>query len=410
MSEVSLVGVTKLFDNGFVALSDIHLTAHSGELMVFVGPSGCGKSTLLRIIAGLEEPTAGQVVIGGTDVTDLSPARRNIAMVFQNYALYPHMTVRKNMELGLRMRGVPKRERDVMISRAAEMLGLTELLDRRPAQLSGGQRQRVAMGRALVRDPSVFLLDEPLSNLDAKLRVQMRTEIRQLQRYLRATMVFVTHDQTEAMTMADRIAVMRHGEIQQVGAPQAVYDSPANLFVADFIGSPPMNLMQVVARRRDDGVDVTLRDGTDYPLFASAESGDTAWIVEGREVIVGLRPEALDVVAGSTASSETGLPGTVALIEPLGGETYVHLDVPAPRPVTLAVREVAADVDATTLDALNSAGDARFIVRVPADSRFSIGQRVSVVRRAGSSMHLFDPADSLATTTTLTGRVRKDST
>ena len=253
MATVEFRHVAKTFDNGFVAVKDFSLTIGDGELMVLVGPSGCGKSTLLRILAGLDEPTAGEVLINGEVVNDVPPRERDIAMVFQSYALYPHLSVRENIEFGLRLRHVPDEDIERRVATATNLLGLTEVLDRKPKQLSGGQRQRVAMGRALVREPKVFLMDEPLSNLDAKLRVHMRSEIGLLQHRLGATMLYVTHDQVEAMTMGDRVAVMRNGEVLQVGTPKQVYNEPINAFVAAFVGSPAMNLAEATITQNGDG-------------------------------------------------------------------------------------------------------------------------------------------------------------
>src|ERR671936_52585 len=254
MATIELQEVTKTFPNGVQAVDAVDLTIGDGEFMVLVGPSGCGKTTLLRCIAGLEELTDGTILIGDRDVTDIPPKKRDIAMVFQNYALYPHMTVRRNIAFGLKVRGTPRAEVNARVAEAARLLGLEELMNRRPLALSGGQRQRVAMGRAIVRRPAVFLMDEPLSNLDAKLRVQMRAEIARIQRDLGVTTIYVTHDQIEAMTLGDLVAVMRHGLLQQVDRPQVLYDRPANLFVASFIGSPAMNLLEAELVERDGAV------------------------------------------------------------------------------------------------------------------------------------------------------------
>src|ERR671938_133806 len=259
MAEITFNGVWKRYPDGFEAVKDMNLDIQDGEFMILVGPSGCGKSTALRMIAGLEEISDGELVIGGETVNDLAPKDRDIAMVFQNYALYPHMTVRENMGFALKLAKVGQKEIDEKVEEAARILDLQHHLDRKPATLSGGQRQRVAMGRAIVRDPKAFLRDEPLSNLDAKLRVQMRAEIARIQQTLRVTTLYVTHDQIEAMTMGDRVAVMRDGILQQVDAPQRLYDAPANLFVASFVGSPPMNLYEADLRR--DGTSLTLRLG-----------------------------------------------------------------------------------------------------------------------------------------------------
>ncbi|RMH50986.1 MAG: sn-glycerol-3-phosphate ABC transporter ATP-binding protein UgpC [Alphaproteobacteria bacterium] len=308
MAEVRIRSLRKSYGSVEV-IHGLDIDIGDGELVVLVGPSGCGKSTLLRMIAGLEGITSGTIHIGERLVNNLPPAQRDIAMVFQNYALYPHKTVAANMAFSLRMRGMDKAEIKARVEHAAEVLGLTPYLDRYPRALSGGQRQRVAMGRAIVRDPQVFLFDEPLSNLDAKLRVQMRTEIRELHQRLRATTVYVTHDQIEAMTMADKIVVMQGGNIEQVGAPLEVYDRPANTFVAGFIGSPAMNLL--TARiRRGDGTPIAEIGGARLPL------PQTDRLREGAEIIVGVRPENLLI-------GEEGLPGEIAVVEPTGAETHV---------------------------------------------------------------------------------------
>jgi len=309
MAGLSMRGVKKVYPNGVEAISHIDLDVSDGEFIVLVGPSGCGKSTLLRMIAGLETITRGDIDIGGRRVNDLEPADRDIAMVFQNYALYPHMTVYNNIAYGLRNRGTPKPEIETRVREVADLLEIGHLLDRKPRQLSGGQRQRVAMGRAIVRRPAVFLFDEPLSNLDAKLRVQMRVEIRRLQRDLGTTSVYVTHDQVEAMTMADRLVVMNAGKAEQIGTPRDVYQSPATIFVAGFIGSPAMNFLEGrVASSGDEivagGVTVQLRKGETLP--------------PGSALRVGIRPEDARIVTGPG-----DLELTVDLIEHLGAETVV---------------------------------------------------------------------------------------
>ena len=305
MAEIAILDVTKVFPGGAVAVNHLSITAEDGEFLIIVGPSGCGKTTALRMVAGLEEPTSGMIAIGDQIVTGLSPKDRDIAMVFQNYALYPHMTVYKNLAFGLKQRKEPKQEIDRRVKEVAAMLGLEELLGRKPAQLSGGQRQRVAMGRALVREPRAFLLDEPLSNLDAKLRVQVRADLKRLHRRLGITTLYVTHDQVEAMTLGDRIVVMSGGELQQVGGPQDVYDRPANLFVAGFIGSPPMNLLRGTA--------------VDGRITAGDLTFQLAGVPDG-EVALGIRPEHL-------APSADGLPTIVChvdVVEPLGDEVIVY--------------------------------------------------------------------------------------
>jgi multiple sugar transport system ATP-binding protein len=305
LAEVTIRALRKNYA-GLQVIHGLDLDIPDGAFVVLVGPSGCGKSTLLRMIAGLDEVTAGDIMIGTKRVNNLPPSERDIAMVFQNYALYPHKTVGANMGFALKMRGMDRAAIAEKVRRAAEILGLTPYLDRYPRALSGGQRQRVAMGRAIVRDPQVFLFDEPLSNLDAKLRVQMRAEIKELHQRLRTTTVFVTHDQIEAMTMADKIVVMNAGDIEQVGAPLAVYDRPANLFVAEFIGSPAMNLVRGIAR--DGGVEAA---GMTLPAGPGAEGG--------RAVVWGIRPEHL-------ALAEEGLPARVRVVEPTGAETMVYLE------------------------------------------------------------------------------------
>jgi multiple sugar transport system ATP-binding protein len=311
MSEVTLSSIRKNY-GPLEVLHGVDLAVEDGEFLVLVGPSGCGKTTLLRIVAGLEMITEGNVKIGKRDVTRLSPRDRDIAMVFQNYALYPHMSVADNMAFGLKLRRVPKSEIKERVGRAAGILGLSELLARHPRQLSGGQRQRVAMGRALVRDPQVFLFDEPLSNLDAKLRVQMRGEIKELHQKLRTTAIYVTHDQIEAMTMADRIVVMRDGWIEQIGDPLTLYDRPANLFVAGFIGSPAMNFIPCRASRLNGRLAAVSEDGISLPATLPAD------VDEGHKLVFGVRPEHFAVGEG-----ESGLPARVTVVEPTGAETLV---------------------------------------------------------------------------------------
>jgi multiple sugar transport system ATP-binding protein len=306
MAEIALERATKVYGAGVVAVDDVTLTVGDGEFLVLVGPSGCGKSTLLRMIAGLEEVTAGTVLIGGRDVTDEAPRSRDIAMVFQSYALYPHMTVADNMGFALKIAGVSKDEIRSRVQDAAKILNLEEYLERKPKALSGGQRQRVAMGRAIVRKPQVFLMDEPLSNLDAKLRVSTRTQIASLQRRLGVTTVYVTHDQTEAMTMGDRVCVLKDGLLQQVGTPRELYDHPDNVFVAGFIGSPAMNLLELPVT--DGGVKF---GDTVYPVERTALSHAES------KVTLGVRPEDLRL-------SEHGLPVQVDVVEELGADAYIY--------------------------------------------------------------------------------------
>jgi len=313
VGEVSLRGVSKRF-GPVVAVRDFDLEVRDQEFLVLLGPSGCGKSTVLRIVAGLEDPDEGTVTIGGHVVNDLEPKDRDIAMVFQNYALYPHMTVQRNIEFPLTCRGVPKPERDVLVADAAESLALTPLLDRRPAQLSGGQRQRVALARSIVRRPEVFLMDEPLSNLDAKLRVQTRTELIELQRRLSTTVIYVTHDQIEGMTMADRLAVMNNGILEQVAPPAEVYARPASLFVAGFIGNPPMNMVTGTPIRVDGQLAVDTSGG---PIPLDARQAQELEASGVSTVAVGIRPER--IVIGEVGP----LPATVAVVESLGSENHV---------------------------------------------------------------------------------------
>jgi multiple sugar transport system ATP-binding protein len=315
MASIEIRGVDKAFGATQV-LHGVDLEVADGEFLVLVGPSGCGKSTLLRMIAGLEEVSGGEIVIGDRVVNDLPPKDRDIAMVFQNYALYPHMSVRDNMAFSLKLRGESKATVAKKVEEAAEILNLSSFLDRYPRQLSGGQRQRVAMGRAIVRDPQVFLFDEPLSNLDAKLRVQMRVEIKALHQRLHATSVYVTHDQIEAMTMADRIVVLQDGRVEQIGSPLELYDRPANLFVAGFIGSPAMNFVRGRLRRNAESVWVEASDGSRLPIGRNREGQ------EGQEVVYSFRPEQLTLGAAGT-----GVPARILVIEPTGADTHVYCEL-----------------------------------------------------------------------------------
>jgi multiple sugar transport system ATP-binding protein len=349
MAGIEYRGLTKEFDGGVRAVDALDLDVEDGEFMVLVGPSGSGKTTVLRMTAGLEQPTAGEIRIGAAAVNDVAPMDRNIAMVFQNYALYPHMTVYENMAFGLKLHRVGKAEIRARVEPTAQMLGIGELLHRKPAQLSGGQRQRVAMGRAIVRDPDAFLMDEPLSNLDAKLRVEMRAYVALLHRQLRTTTLYVTHDQVEAMTMGDRVAVMRDGRLEQCGAPQALYDRPANTFVAGFIGSPAMNLL----RSR-----LTAENGSLYAAFGAARlrlPPATHERLRGRagsEVILGVRPEDLEDAAFVPDANGSAVDLTVALAETMGAEVVAHLDdglvarlSPRSTAATGAPLRVAVDVE-----------------------------------------------------------------
>jgi multiple sugar transport system ATP-binding protein len=376
MATIEIDRVTKVYGNGFVAVDDVSIEIGDGEFVVLVGPSGCGKSTLLRMIAGLEEVTAGAVRIGGADVTDLAPRHRDIAMVFQNYALYPHMTVRENLGYGLKVRRVGKREARERVDEVAGLLGLGELLDRKPAQLSGGQRQRVAMGRAIVREPQAFLMDEPLSNLDAKLRVAMRASLAQLHAKLGVTTIYVTHDQTEAMTLGQRVAVMRDGRIVQFAAPQALYRHPQDVFVAAFIGSPSMNL-----------VEATVEGGSvRFGQFSVPLDPANRPATEVGRVVLGIRPEAFE--DGTTASPALPrLDVRVEVLEELGAESHVFFPVDAKR---VSV-ETGADADQD--DATLLAGHSTlFTARVDARTAAQQGATASLAVDPGR-FHFFDPMD-----------------
>src|SRR5581483_3933921 len=344
VARVAFEQVSKVFGDGTRAVDRLELTVEDGEFMVLVGPSGCGKTTALRMVAGLEEISDGVVRIGERVVNDLSPKSRDIAMVFQSYALYPHLSVRDNVGFPLRIKKVPREESARRVDEAARILDLEPYLDRKPRALSGGQRQRVAMGRAIVRQPAAFLMDEPLSNLDAKLRVQMRADIKKLQSELQTTTIYVTHDQVEAMTMGDRVAVMRKGELQQVATPQELYDQPVNLFVGGFIGSPAMNMFEATIEVADGKVNARVGDqriAVDEEALASRPALRS---YDGRTVVLGIRPEDFEDVALTRDTPEDRrLKGEVALVEALGSELNVHFTVHARPALTEDVRELAAD-------------------------------------------------------------------
>jgi multiple sugar transport system ATP-binding protein len=337
VAPVSMENLNKVYENGFHAVKDLNLDIADGEFMVLVGPSGCGKTTALRMVAGLEDITSGILRIGGKEANDESPKERDIAMVFQNYALYPHMTVAENIGFALKLRHLPKDQLKAKVNDAADILGLTDWLDRKPGQLSGGQRQRVAMGRAIVRDPSVFLMDEPLSNLDAKLRVQMRAEVARIQRRMGVSTIYVTHDQVEAMTMGDRVSVMRDGHLQQVDTPQNLYDNPDNIFVAGFMGSPAQNLYDAVV---GEGVrSVKLGSQSIMLPDAVALKRPALRSYVGKDVVIGMRPEHLRAASPETTSPK--LVGDVDLVEALGSELVVHFTIDAHR----VIAEGAVDKD-----------------------------------------------------------------
>ena len=327
MASLTLKNVTKKYPNGFVAVNDFNLEIADREFIIFVGPSGCGKSTTLRMIAGLEDISSGEFYIDGKLMNDVEPKDRDIAMVFQNYALYPHMSVYDNMAFGLKLRKTPKEEIDKLVHEAARILDLEHLLDRKPKALSGGQRQRVAMGRAIVRNPKVFLMDEPLSNLDAKLRGQMRIEISKLHQRLQATIIYVTHDQTEAMTLGTRIVVMKDGVVQQVDSPQNLYDNPCNKFVAGFIGAPQMNLLDATVGKSGDDVTLTFGGNTIALPADKAKKLESAGYV-GKTVTLGIRPEDLhDDEAALTNNAKSVIEATIRVYEMLGAEVYLYFDI-----------------------------------------------------------------------------------
>ena len=379
MGAITLDHCTKVYPNGVRAVDDLSLHIDDGEFMVLVGPSGCGKSTMLRMIAGLEEVTDGTITIGDRDVTDLAPPERDIAMVFQNYALYPHMSVRENLGFGLRMRKVSKAERAEQVNAVARTLGLGELLDRKPAALSGGQRQRVAMGRAMVREPAAFLMDEPLSNLDAKLRVAMRSELVRLHGRLQTTSLFVTHDQTEAMTLGQRVAVLRDGVLQQCDTPQQLFSNPVNLFVGAFIGSPSMNFVEAAVAG-----DSVVFPGLQMPLPAGSPLRG-----QERSVIVGIRPT--DFAHSDDAAADLPCMRVVpSVVEELGAETYLVFTIDAPRVDTEATR-AAADTERTDeMTLLADEEGAVFTARV--DPRRSTRPGTPVELAVDSErVHFFDP-------------------
>ncbi|MFJ4058803.1 ABC transporter ATP-binding protein [Streptomyces albogriseolus] len=382
MAEIVLEGVTKRYPDGSLAVRDVDLDIADGEFVILVGPSGCGKSTTLNMIAGLEDITEGTLRIGGQVVNDLAPKERDVAMVFQSYALYPHMSVRQNMGFPLRLAKVDKATVDRKVEEAARVLDLVEFLDRKPANLSGGQRQRVAMGRAIVRDPKAFLMDEPLSNLDAKLRVQMRTQISRIQRRLGTTTVYVTHDQTEAMTLGDRVVVMRQGVVQQVGTPAELYDMPRNLFVAGFIGSPAMNFVQ--ASLTPDTLRTPLGDlPLDDRMRRELERRDAP-----REVIVGLRPEAFE---DASLARDTGGPAvtvTVDVLESLGSDAYVHFTAEGGPVSTAELEELASD---SGLADTGAGGDQQIVARLDAATFAREGQPIELRVDLGKA-HVFDPS------------------
>jgi len=379
MAAIEMVNIVKQYGDGFPAVNDVSIDVEDGEFMILVGPSGCGKSTLLRMIVGLEDITSGDMVIGGKRVNDLAPRDRNLAMVFQNYALYPHLTVYENIAFPLRLKGgIPEAEIDAKVREASSTLELDEHLERKPGNLSGGQRQRVAMGRAIVRQADAFLFDEPLSNLDAKLRGQMRTEISRLQKKLGITTVYVTHDQTEAMTLGDRVAVLKRGELQQLATPRELYTQPVNLFVAGFIGSPPMNFMPATVK----GNEVELPFGT---FTLPAERAQRA---QGKGLLIaGVRPEHFEdakVVDSSVAGRGSTFRANVDVVEWLGNEAYAYIPFEAPDEVRTQLAQLEKDLDSEALRT-------QLVVSLDANSRIAKGEEAEIWMDA-SHLHLFDPA------------------
>ena len=391
MANIVLDKVTKRYPDGYEAVRDMSLTIEDGEFVILVGPSGCGKSTALRMIAGLEDISDGELSIGGDIVNDKAPRDRDIAMVFQNYALYPHMTVRENMGFALKLAKTDKGEIDKKVTEAAKILDLEQHLDRRPANLSGGQRQRVAMGRAIVRDPQAFLMDEPLSNLDAKLRVQMRTEVSRIQKNLGTTTVYVTHDQTEAMTLGDRVAVMRSGVLQQVGSPMELYNTPKNLFVAGFIGSPAMNFMPATlegSTLKLPVADVQLPD----ELRGAASGG------EGKQLIAGIRPEDFEDsgLVGEAAHRGATFKATIDVVESMGSELYVHFTTTSDQKIeSEELRELAEDSGAGEVPGGGEEG--QIVARLDPTSKATEGQELELWLDS-TKIQLFDPSDGRSLT------------
>ena len=385
MGAIDIKSAGKIYPNGTRALEDVSITINDGEFVVLVGPSGCGKTTLLRMVAGLEDITEGEIAIGDKTVNEVAPKDRDIAMVFQNYALYPHMSVFENMAFSLKLRKLPKNEIEKKVKDAAKTLEIGELLDRKPKALSGGQRQRVAMGRAIVRNPQAFLMDEPLSNLDAKLRVQMRAELGQLHTQLQTTTLYVTHDQVEAMTMGDRVAVIRKGELQQIDTPREIYSNPRNIFVAGFIGSPSMNFVYTKIKSTKDSIELNFGDNQ---ITYRDEKKEKLKSFENKEIVLGIRPEAFEdgYFANQSDYSES-IKVKVSLLEQLGSDSYVHFYKDIKPVQTEAIEEILADEgeDITVL------GDkTKFIARINPNSTVTEGEEIEL-KINPSKLHFFDP-------------------
>ncbi len=385
MGAIDIKSAGKIYPNGTRALDDVSITINDGEFVVLVGPSGCGKTTLLRMVAGLEDITEGEIAIGDKTVNEVAPKDRDIAMVFQNYALYPHMSVFDNMAFSLKLRKLPKNEIEKKVKDAAKTLEISELLDRKPKALSGGQRQRVAMGRAIVRNPQAFLMDEPLSNLDAKLRVQMRAELGQLHTQLQTTTLYVTHDQVEAMTMGDRVAVIRKGELQQIDTPREIYSNPKNIFVAGFIGSPSMNFVYTKIKSNKDAVELIFGDNQ---ITYRDKKKEKLKSFENKEIVLGIRPEAFEDghFANESEYSES-IKVKVSLLEQLGSDSYVHFYKDIKPVQTEAIEEILADEgeDITVLG-----NDTKFIARINPNSTVTEGEEIQL-KINPSKLHFFDP-------------------
>ena len=385
MGAIDIKSAGKIYPNGTRALEDVNITINDGEFVVLVGPSGCGKTTLLRMVAGLEDITEGEISIGDKTVNDVAPKDRDIAMVFQNYALYPHMSVFDNMAFSLKLRKLPKDEIQQKVKEAAKTLEISELLDRKPKALSGGQRQRVAMGRAIVRNPQAFLMDEPLSNLDAKLRVQMRAELGQLHTQLQTTTLYVTHDQVEAMTMGDRVAVIRKGELQQIDTPREIYLKPKNIFVAGFIGSPSMNF--VYANVGVNKNSIQLNFGNDQIEYKGEKLGELKTF-ENKEIVMGIRPEAFEDGNYANASEfSESIKVSVSLLEQLGSDSYIHFYKDIKPVQTEAIEEILADEG----EDISVLGDnTKFIARINPNSTVVEGKEIEL-KIDPSKLHFFDP-------------------
>ena len=385
MGAIDIKSAGKIYPNGTRALEDVSITINDGEFVVLVGPSGCGKTTLLRMVAGLEDITEGEISIGKKTVNEVAPKDRDIAMVFQNYALYPHMSVYDNMAFSLKLRKLPKDEIDQKVKEAAKTLEISELLDRKPKALSGGQRQRVAMGRAIVRNPQAFLMDEPLSNLDAKLRVQMRAELGQLHTQLQTTTLYVTHDQVEAMTMGDRVAVIRKGELQQIDTPREIYSNPKNIFVAGFIGSPSMNFVYANVKGKKGSIELSFGDDK---IAYNGPNLDKLREFENTEIVMGIRPEAFEDsnYANKTEFSES-MKVTVSLLEQLGSDSYIHFYKDIKPVQTDAIEEILADEG----EDLSVLGDnTKFIARINPNSSVVEGENIEL-KVDPSKLHFFEP-------------------